>query len=109
MRTSPYYPRSNGKIERWHSSLKTHCIRPGVPLNLQDARRLVTGFVEHYNTVRLHSAIGYITPADKLAGNEEAIFAARDQKLLQARETRKTKRNQNNNTHSLAAGLTFSN
>ena len=45
----------------------------------QDARRLVSGFVEHYNTVRLHSAIGYITPADKLAGREDAIFAARDQ------------------------------
>ena len=98
VRTSPYYPQSNGKIERWHKSLKTHCIRPGVPLNLQYARRLVTGFVEHYNTVRLHSAIGYIAPADKLAGKEEAIFAARDQKLLQARETRKAKRNQNNNT-----------
>jgi putative transposase len=59
---------------------------PGVPLNLQDARRLVTRFVEYYNTVRLHSAIGYITPADKLDGKEEAIFAARDQKLLQARD-----------------------
>jgi transposase InsO family protein len=35
--TSPYYPQSNGKIEHWHKSLKTHCIRPGVPLNLQDA------------------------------------------------------------------------
>jgi putative transposase len=107
-RTSPCYPQSNGKIERWHKSLKNDCIRPGVPLNLQDARRLVTRFVEHYNTVRLHSAIGYITPADKLAGREEAIFAARDQKLLQARETRKTKRNQND-SHSLAATLTFSN
>ena len=49
------------------------------PWSPQDARRLVSGFVEHYNTVRLHSAIGYITPADKLAGKEEAIFAARDQ------------------------------
>jgi putative transposase len=94
--------------QRWHKSLKADCIHPGVPLSLQDARRLVTGFVEHHNTVRLHSAIGYITPAGKLAGKEEAIFAARDQKLLQARETRKTKRNQNN-THSLAATLTFSN
>jgi putative transposase len=109
VRTSPYYPQSNGKIERWYKSLKADCIRPGVPLNLQEARGLVSGFVEHYNSVRLHSAIGYITPADKLAGKEEAIFAARDQKLLQARETRKTKRNQNNNTHSLAATLTFSN
>ena len=71
VRTSPYYPQSNGKIERWHKSLKRDCIRPGVPLNLQDARRLVTRFVEHYNTVRLHSAIGYITPADKLAGKDE--------------------------------------
>jgi transposase InsO family protein len=109
VRTAPYYPQSNGKIERWHKSLKQDCIRPGVPLNLQDARRLVTRFVEHYNTVRLHSAIGYITPADKLAGKEEAIFAARDQKLLQARETRKAKRNQDNTAHSLVATLTFSN
>ena len=80
VRTSPNYLQSNGKIERWHRSLNTHCHRPGVALILQDARRLITGFVEHYNTVRLHSAIGCIAPADKLAGKEEAIFAARDQK-----------------------------
>jgi putative transposase len=29
VRTSPYYPQSNGKIERWHKSLKSECIRPG--------------------------------------------------------------------------------
>ena len=40
-------PQSNGKIERWHKSLKTDCIRPGVALSLQDARRLVTSFVGH--------------------------------------------------------------
>ena len=32
VRTSPYYPQSNGKIERWHKSLKAECIRPGTPL-----------------------------------------------------------------------------
>ena len=48
VRTSPYYPQSNEKIERWHKSLKADCIRPGVPLSFQDARRLVSGFVEHY-------------------------------------------------------------
>jgi len=53
---------SNGKIERWHKSLKGECIRPGTPLSLEDARRLVEGYVEHYNKVRLNSAIGYITP-----------------------------------------------
>jgi putative transposase len=68
VRTSPYYPQSNGKIERWHKSLKEECIRPGTPLSLDDARRLVAGYVEHYNNVRLNSAIGYITPKDMLAG-----------------------------------------
>src|SRR5256885_13820827 len=48
VRTSPYYPQSNGKIERWHKSLKGECIRPGTPLSLEDARRLVEGYVEHY-------------------------------------------------------------
>jgi putative transposase len=91
-RTAPYYPQSNGKIERWHRILKEECIRPGTPLTLEDARRIVGRFVEHYNTVRLHSAIGYITPKDKLAGREQEIFAARDHKLEEARERRKAKR-----------------
>jgi Integrase core domain len=68
VRTSPYYLQSNGKIERWHQSLKGECIRPGTPLSLADVRRLVDGYVEHYNNVRLNSAIGYITPKDMLAG-----------------------------------------
>jgi hypothetical protein len=68
VRTSPFYPQSNGKIERWHKSLKSECIRPGTPLSLDDARRLVEGYVDHYNNVRLNSATGYITPKDMLAG-----------------------------------------
>jgi putative transposase len=92
VRTSPYYPQSNGKIERWHRSLKSECIRPCVPLSLDDARRLVECYVDHYNRVRLHSAIGYIAPADKLAGRGPAIFAARDRKLEAARERREQAR-----------------
>ena len=46
-------------------------------------------FTAHYNEVRLHSAIGYVTPADKLAGRERTIFAERDRKLDAARERRK--------------------
>ena len=92
VKTSPYYPQSNGKIERWHRILKEECIRPGTPLTLEDARRIVGKFVEYYNTVRLHSAIGYITPKDKLAGREKQIFDARDRKLEAARERRKEKR-----------------
>jgi putative transposase len=92
VRTSPYYPQSNGKLERWHQSVKRECIRPKTPLCLEDARRLVAGYVEHYNTVRLHSAIGYVTPADKLAGRETGIFAERDRKLAHAREQRRRRR-----------------
>jgi len=92
VRTSPYYPQSNGKIERWHKSLKAECIRPGTPLSLEDARRLVEGYVEHYNNVRLNSAIGYITPKDMLAGHQQEIQADRDRKLEAAREQRKNRR-----------------
>ena len=92
VRTSPYYPQSNGKIERWHGTLKQECIRPGTPLSLEEARRLIVGYVEHYNTHRLHSAIGYVTPKDKLEGREKEIFAARDRKLEAAREARKQRR-----------------
>ena len=88
VRTSPYYPQSNGKLERWHGSLKRECIRPACPENVDEARRRVTAFVDEYNHVRLHSALGYITPADKLNGLEEIIFAERDRKLEEARAHR---------------------
>ena len=92
VRTSPYYPQSNGKVERWHGTLKRDCLRPHVPLSLDEARCLVESFVEHYNHVRLHSAIGYVTPAVKLAGRDAEIFAARDRKLEAARERRRQAR-----------------
>lgn len=77
VRISPYYPQSNGKIECWHRSVKSECIRPGVPLSLEDGQRLVGDYVRRYSEVRLHSAIGYVTPADKLASRDLAISAAR--------------------------------
>jgi len=92
VKTSPYYPQSNGKIERWHQSLKRECIRPGTPLTLDDAQRIVADYVAHYNTVRLHSAIGYITPQAKLEGRERHIYAERDRKLEAAREQRRLQR-----------------
>ena len=92
VRTSPYYPQSNGKIERWHKSLKTECIRPGTPLTLEDARRLVGRWVDEYNHVRLHSAIGYVTPAAPLAGQHEQIQQQRDARLEAARSARQQKR-----------------
>ena len=92
VKTSPYYPQSNGKLERYHKTIKSTCIRPQIPLSLEDARRIVTEFVAHYNNERLHSAIGYVTPKDKLEGRAEMIHTQRDTKLAAAREARKAKR-----------------
>ena len=94
VRTSPFYPQSNGKIERWHKSLKSECIRPRTPLSLEDARRLVEGYVDYYNNVRLNSATGYITPKDMLGRRQQEIHAERDRKLEAARKQRQVCRQQ---------------
>ena len=90
--TSPHYPQSNGKLERYHRTLKEQAIRPKTPLSLEDARRVVAEFVEHYNTVRLHSALGYVTPKDRLEGRHLEIYSQRDRKLEAARQQRQAKR-----------------
>jgi len=89
VRTSPYYPQSNGKLERWHGTLKSERFRLAAPQTLDEARSVVKSFVAHYNDVRLHSALGYVTPADKLAGLAEVIHAERDRKLEAARAKRR--------------------
>ncbi|HEV7226051.1 MAG TPA: DDE-type integrase/transposase/recombinase [Pirellulales bacterium] len=92
VRTSPFYPQSNGKLERWHGSLKRECIRPACPEDVEDARRRIAAFVQEYNQVRLHSALGYLTPADKLNGLEKVIHDERDRKLEEARARRQQAR-----------------
>ena len=94
VRTSPNYPQSNGKLERWHKSLKSECIRPGTPLSLEDAKRLIKQYVDRYNYVRLHSAIGYVTPNDMLSGRQDEIHTERDRKLEAARHERQGHRQQ---------------
>jgi len=54
----------------------------------------VQGYVEHYNNIRLNSAIGYITPRDMLAGRQQVIHAERDRKLAAARQQRRIRRQQ---------------
>jgi len=92
VRTSPYYPQSNGKIERWHKTFKQDAIRRLNPQTLQEAKAVVEQFVDHYNRVRLHSALGYVAPLDFLAGRAKQIHAERDRKLETARERRRQRR-----------------
>jgi transposase InsO family protein len=92
VRTSPYYPQSNGKLERFHKTIKGDAIRPAAPASLEAAHTVVARYVEHYNAVRLHSAIGYIAPNDLIAGRAAAIWADRDRKLEAARALRRQRR-----------------
>ena len=92
VRTSPYYPQSNGKLERLNKTVKSEAIRPKTPLSLADARQVMTEYVAYYNAVRLHSAIGYVTPQARLEGRHKAIFDERDHKLSEAREARRQAR-----------------
>jgi putative transposase len=92
VRTAPYYPQSNGKLERVNKTVKSEALRLSNPASLHDARRVVGTFVDHYNNVRLHSALGYITPADQAAGRGPDIWKVRDERLHAARERRRTRR-----------------
>ncbi|MDD4356264.1 MAG: transposase [Smithellaceae bacterium] len=92
VRTSPYYPQSNGKIERFHQTIKDECIRPGVQLSLDNVGKVVGRYINYYNAVRLHSSIGYVSSVDKLIGRDQEIFQERDGKCEAARKPRKQNR-----------------
>jgi hypothetical protein len=70
--------RTSTSAGRWHKSFKGECIRPATPLSLEDARRLVQGYLEHYKNVRLNSAVGCNTPKDMLARRQQEIHAEGD-------------------------------
>ena len=92
VRTAQYYPQSNGKIERWHRTMKSEALRPASPTSLEEARGLIERFVEYYNGVRLHSSIGYIAPLDFMDGKAPEIWSERDRKLEHARDLRRERR-----------------
>ncbi len=52
VKTAPYYPQSNGKLERWHASVKSECVRMSCPQTLHEARRNVDTYVVYYIIAR---------------------------------------------------------
>lgn len=89
VRTSPGYPQSNGKLERFHGTIKQEAVRKQSYVNLQDARQQLAGYVAYYNQKRLHSAIHYLAPDDVFNGRSDELLAIRDDKLYRARQQRR--------------------
>jgi len=88
VRTSPYHPQSNGKIEAFNKTAKRECIRVEPFFDLDDARKKVDSFVHEYCYHRLHSGIWYLTPYEVLTGQTKRRLAERDWKLEKARSQR---------------------
>lgn len=88
VKTSPYYPQSNGKIERWHREMKT-TYRSKTVSTFEDAQAVILDFVETYNYSRLHSAVGYVTPFDRFLGLDSDLQSKRKICLRNAKAHRK--------------------
>jgi putative transposase len=89
-RIKPHCPEENGLIERMHRTLREEL--EGEELsNLLEAEKVLRRIVRRYNEERLHSALGFLRPADYYCGNPAECYAARRTKLAQARHQRKEK------------------
>ena len=77
-RGKPYHPMTQGKIERWHLSLKSRILLENYYLP-GDLERAVADFVEHYNHGRYHESLDNLTPADVYFGHGQRILNMRRQ------------------------------
>ena len=76
VRGAPNHPQTQGKIERWHQTLKNRILLENyyLPGALEEA---IAAFVEHYNHQRYHESLGNLTPADVYFGRAETILSQR--------------------------------
>jgi len=79
---APFHPQTNGKLERYHQSIKQEVNQ--VPYELPgQLERAIADFVEYYNFRRYHKALGNVTPADVLQGRREQILQRRKEVQIQ--------------------------
>ena len=88
MRTFPYYPQSNGKVEWIHGAIKKEFIRKKALLDQSHAKIIISA-IAFYNNQRLHSVNAYIATADQLAGRDNKIHEERRKKIHAARLKRR--------------------
>jgi len=76
VRGAPNHPQTQGKIERWHQTMKNRILLENyyLPGALEEA---VGAFIDHYNHVRPHESLGNVTPADVYHGRASAILSKR--------------------------------
>jgi len=88
IRAAPYHPQTNGKLERYHQSIKNEVnqVPYEVPGDLEVA---ISGFVDYYNHRRYHKALGNVTPDDVLNGRREEILIKRKEVKAQTLASRK--------------------
>ena len=95
---APYHPQTNGKLERYHRSIKREVNQ--VPYELPgQLERAIADFVDYYNYRRYHKALGNVTPADVLYGRREGILLRRKEVQIQ---TINRRRHYNRNLRELA-------
>jgi transposase InsO family protein len=88
VRGAPLHPQTQGKIERWHQTLKNRILLENYFLP-GDLERQIETFVEHYNHRRYHESLGNVTPADAYFGRAAAIIERRERIKRQTIELRR--------------------
>ena len=76
-RGSPYHPQTQGKIERYHRTLKNR-IKLHHYWSVEELERSLAEFVDYYNNHRVHESLNNITPADMYYGRQRKILSLRD-------------------------------
>ena len=86
VRGAPYHPQTQGKIERWHQTLKNRILLENYYLP-GDLEAQIGAFVEHYNHRRYHESLGNLTPADVYFGRGQTILLERERIKRQTIQT----------------------
>lgn len=87
-RGAPYHPQTQGKIERWHQTLKNRILLENYFLP-GDLEAQIEAFVDHYNHQRYHESLNNVTPADVYFGRDKAILEQRERIKQKTLETRR--------------------
>lgn len=88
MPTRVRHPQSNGRLERYHRSVREEGLADQDLRHLYHGRQVVADWVDFYNNVRLHSALNYLPPADYYRGDPQALLGERERKLQRAAQRR---------------------